>query len=272
MNPAVRWDPADYAAHSAIQEAWGRDLLARLPLRGEERILDVGCGDGRLTAELARRVPRGFVLGVDAAPEMIAWARAHHPPEALPQLHFEHRDACDLNGLGLFDHVISNATLHWVTDHSAFLRAAAACLRPGGGLWVFANARGNAQVVFEALCQVMRRRPWRAWFRPVPRPWVFHEPARYETWLREAGFEGIRVAEVPRLERFPGAAELAAWLRTTWLPYTQRVPEPVRAPFIEAVVEEYLRRCPVGPDGSVSVAMRRLELEAVRRRGPDQPA
>lgn len=265
MNPAVRWDPADYAAHSAIQEAWGRELLARLSLQGQERILDVGCGDGRLTAELALRLPRGFVLGVDVAPEMIAWARARFPAGTLPQLRFERRDACDLGGLGLFDHVITNATLHWLQDPAAFFRSAAECLRPGGGLWVFANARGNAQGVFEALCRVLRRRPWRAWFRPVPRPWVFHEPARYEKWLNEAGFEVHRVAEVPRQERFSGAAELAAWLRTTWLPYTQRVPESFRAAFLEAVVQEYLRLCPAMPDGSVPVAMVRLELEAVRR-------
>jgi trans-aconitate methyltransferase len=260
----LRWDPADYAAHSAIQQAWGRELLARLPLRGDEQILDVGCGDGRLTAKLARAVPRGSVLGVDAAPEMIAFARERFPESSWPNLRFEVRDAGEVGALGPFDLVVSNATLHWVPDHAAFVCAAAQCLRPGGGLWVFANGRGNAQAVFEALCRVLRRRPWRPWFRPVPRPWQFHQPAQYEAWLEQAGFQVRRVEEVQRMERLANAGELAAWLRTTWWPYTQRVPEPLRTEFVGAIVREYLQRCPAEPAGTVPVAMVRLELEAVR--------
>ena len=69
------WNAADYAANSAVQQSWARELIAKLHLRGDEHILDVGCGDGKVTAELARAVPRGSVTGTDASAEMIAFAK-----------------------------------------------------------------------------------------------------------------------------------------------------------------------------------------------------
>jgi len=261
-----RWDPADYAAHSAVQEAWGRELAIRLGLRGAERILDVGCGDGRLTAWLAGLVPQGCVLGVDAAPEMIAHARRAFPESRHPRLRFEVCAAEQIGSLGLFDVVFCNATLHWIEEPANFFRAAAECLRPGGRLAVFGNARGNAAEVMEAVLRVVRRRPWRTWFRNLPRAWRLCRLEEYGAWLEAAGFGVVRLAEVDRCERFAGVEAFAGWIRTTWLPYTQRVPEGWRAGFVAAVVEDYLARRPVEPDGSVTVGMRRLELEAVRVR------
>lgn len=264
LSPEPRWDPSDYAAHSPIQERWGRELIARLCLRGDEQVLDVGCGDGRLTALLAAAVPRGCVLGVDASPEMIAHARTAFPEPVYPRLRFAVCAAEAIGGLGVFDVVYSNATLHWVRDHERFVQAAASCLRSGGRLGVFANAPGNAREVFAALLRVIRQRPWRMWFRPIPRVWTFHEPACYEVWLRKAGFRIERVRAVERLERFVDPTGLAGWLRTTWLPYTWRVPDQDRPAFLEAIVAEYLRSHPREPDGTVPVQMRRLELQAVR--------
>jgi len=75
----MKWDAADYAANSAVQQTWARELIAKLHLRGDEHILDVGCGDGKITAELARAVPRGSVTGVDASPQMITFAKKTFP-------------------------------------------------------------------------------------------------------------------------------------------------------------------------------------------------
>ena len=71
----MKWNAADYAANSAAQQIWARELIVQLHLRGNERILDVGCGDGKVTAELARAVPKGSVAGIDASPEMVRFAR-----------------------------------------------------------------------------------------------------------------------------------------------------------------------------------------------------
>ena len=89
----IAWNAADYAANSIVQQTWARELIAKLKLRGDEHILDVGCGDGKITAELARAVPRGAVVGIDASEEMIAFARKNFPASEISNLKFQVTDA-----------------------------------------------------------------------------------------------------------------------------------------------------------------------------------
>ena len=255
-----QWNAADYAANSAIQLAWARELLARVTLKGDEHILDVGCGDGKITAEIARAVPRGSVTGVDASAAMIAYAR-----EKFPGLDFQVMDARRMHFLKVFDLIFSNAVLHWMDDQPAFFRGAAAALRPGGRLVVSGGGRGNGQAVVTALHAVMRRKRWRDWFRGLPRPYFFHTPAEYRAWLEQAGFVINHVDLAPKDAVYDGSAGLAAWLRTAWLPYTQRVPEAERAEFIAAVADHYLARHPADDAGRAPVRLVRLEIDAVRR-------
>ena len=89
----VKWNAADYAANSIVQQSWARELIAKLNLRGDERILDIGCGDGKVTAEMAKAVPRGFVAGTDASAEMIEFAQKSFPKKKYPNLQFQICDA-----------------------------------------------------------------------------------------------------------------------------------------------------------------------------------
>jgi trans-aconitate methyltransferase len=261
--PPARWNAADYAAHSAVQQGWAREVIARLRLRGDERVLDVGCGDGKVTAEIARAVPRGRVLGVDVSPEMIAFARMAFPTGMTPNLAFQICDARKLGALGgEFDLVFSNAALHWVDDHEAFLRGAAAVLRPGGRLMVSCGGKGNAHDVFLALRPEMRRARWREFFRNLPVPYFFHSPADYRKWLPKYGFHRHELKLAPKDAAYAGAEGLAAWVRTTWLPYVQRVPEDRRAEFIAAVIRRYVAKHPADAQGQVRVGMVRLEIDA----------
>ena len=185
----MKWNAADYAANSAAQQIWARELIAQLQLRGDEHILDVGCGDGKVTAELARAVPKGSVTGIDASPEMIRFARKTFPPGKHPNLEFQVMDARHIRLARRFDIVFSSSVLHWVADHPAFLRGAAACLRPGGRLVVSCGGKGNAQDVFVALRPEMRLKQWCKFFRKMAKPYFFHSPAEYEKWLPRFGFK-----------------------------------------------------------------------------------
>ena len=88
-----RWNPSDYAAHSSAQESWARELVEKLALAGHEHVLDIGCGDGRITAGIARRVPDGRVVGADSSGEMVRHAEETFPPERHPNLSFVKADA-----------------------------------------------------------------------------------------------------------------------------------------------------------------------------------
>jgi trans-aconitate methyltransferase len=262
------WDPGAYAANSESQLAWARERIARLHLRRDERLLDVGCGDGKVTAELARAVPQGAVTGIDASPQMIEFARNAFPPAEFPNLEFRLMDARHIRFVDPFDLVFSNATLHWVDDHQAFLRGVAGCLRSGGRLVVSCGGQGNAHDVFVALRTEMRLKRWREFFRRLAAPYFFYRPEDYEKWLPRFGFQTCDVRLADKDMVWPGRDGLAAWLRTTWMPYTQRVPEPAREQFIAAVVERYVAIHPPDPAGQVHVRMVRLEIDAIKQLAP----
>ncbi len=260
----TKWDAADYAANSAAQLAWARELIAKLQLRGGEHLLDVGCGDGKITAELARAVPHGSATGVDASPQMIRFAKKRFPHSKIPNLDFRVMDARRIRFERQFDVLFSNATLHWVEDHQAFLRGASACLSPGGRLVVSCGGKGNAHDVFLALRPVIRLRRWREFFRRMPRAYFFYAPEVYEKWLPRFGFKSLGVRLTPKLAAHEGRAGFAAWFRTTWMPYTQRVPEELREEFIASVVERYVAKHPADESGKIHVRMVRLEIDAVK--------
>ena len=278
------WNAADYAANSVVQQTWARELIAQLQLRGDEHVLDVGCGDGKVTAEIARAVPRGSVVGVDASPQMIEFARKTFPRGKIPNLEFHIMDAREIGGCDApsqssgrlkagdggvaatqkFDIVFSNAALHWVDDHRAFLRGAASVLRPGGRLIVSCGGKGNAYDVFLVVRAEMRLKRWREFFRKLEKPYFFHNPDSYEKWLPRFGFKsrGVRLSSKDAV--YDGRDGFAAWLRTTWLPYTQRVPENLRDEFVAAVMDRYIARHPLDDAGRIHVRMMRLEIDAVK--------
>jgi trans-aconitate 2-methyltransferase len=261
---AVIWNPADYAANSAAQFAWARDLITKLKLRGGERVLDVGCGDGKVTAEIAQALPRGEITGVDNSAEMIRFARATFPQSEIFNLKFQTMDARELHFSRSFDILFSNATLHWVDDHPAFLRGAAACLKAGGRLAISCGGTGNAQDVFAALRATLRAKTWRGFFRRLTAPYFFHGPDDYEKWLPRFGFKADSIRLARKDVSFAGRGGLAAWIRTTWLPYIQRVPAEQREAFIADVVERFAARHPFDAAGSLTVRMVRLEIDATR--------
>ena len=247
-----------------MQQAWARELIAKLNLRGDEHVLDVGCGDGKVSAEIAQAVPRGSVAGVDASPQMIKFARTAFPPGKIPNLEFQVMDARKIRFGRKFDLVFSNAALHWVDDHQAFLRGVAECLGSGGRLVVSCGGRGNAHDVFVALRPELRLKRWREFFRKMEKPYFFHSPDIYEEWLPRFGFKSLGVRLSPKDAIYDGRKGFAAWLRTTWLPYIQRVPEDLREEFIAAVTDRYLAKHPPDAAGSVHVRMVRLEIDAVK--------
>jgi trans-aconitate methyltransferase len=263
-SKTAKWNAADYAAHSAVQQTWARELIARLNLRGDERVLDVGCGDGKVSAEIAHAVPHGSVVGIDASPQMIRFARAAFPSGRIANLKFRVMDARHIRFGLQFDLIFSNAALHWVDDHQAFLRRTAVCLRSGGQLVVSCGGKGNAQDVFVALRPEMRLKRWRGFFRRMPKPYFFYSPEDYKKWLPRAGFKTLNIQLAPKDATHDGPDGFAAWLRTTWLPYTQRVPEHLREEFIAAVADRYLAEHPPDAEGRVHVRMVRLEIDAVK--------
>jgi trans-aconitate 2-methyltransferase len=261
---AYSWNAADYAQNSSAQRLWAVELLGKLRLQGWERVLDLGCGDGRITAQIAARVPKGGATGVDNSGGMVAHARAALGGGPRGNLRFVQADAQELPFADGFDIVFSNAALHWVQDHRAVLAGIGRSLRPGGRVMLQMGGRGNVEEVRAAAAQVMARESWRRYFAGFEFRYGFYGPEEYNAWLAEAGLAPVRLELIAKDMIHPNQAGLEGWIRTTWLPYTERVPAAERDRFIAQVAERYLERTPLDAAGQTHVAMVRLEVEAFK--------
>jgi trans-aconitate methyltransferase len=256
------WDAEEYARNSAAQLGWARELIEKLDLSGSESVLDIGCGDGKVTAEIARRLPRGRVVGIDSSQEMIRLARSAFPPTSRGNLDFLAGNALALDFNQEFDVVFSNATLHWVKDHGPVLRGAARSLRPGGRLLFQMGGRGNGAGILAVVREMMTAEEWRGFFADFQFPWGFYGPEEYAPWCAAVGLQARRIELLPRTMVQKGTEGLAGWIRTTWMPYTERVPADRQEAFIREVSERYARAHPPDAQGNLAVEMVRLEVDA----------
>jgi trans-aconitate 2-methyltransferase len=190
----TEWDAATYDRISDPQVRWGAAVLERLPLEGEERVLDAGCGSGRVTALILDRLPRGSVVALDASEQMIQEARrnlGHDPRVEVVRADLAVRP---LPIVGTVDAVFSNATFHWISDHDALFANLAAVMRPGARLATQCGGEGNIASVVRAVSEAghewgdtvrfagvdeTRRRLEASGFRDL-QVWLHDEPTRFE--------------------------------------------------------------------------------------------
>jgi len=254
------WDGSDYERRSAHQRAWGRGIVDELSLRGTERILDLGCGGGGVTRQLALRVPGGFVLGIDAAEGQLAAAREHCPPNmAVERL--------DIDALAFedeFDLVFSNATLHWVHDHAAMLRRVYRALRPGGILRAQFGGDGNCPNILACLRSRMAEPRYSRAFAGFRWPWFFPPVPEYDRLLGESPFGAGKAWLEAKEQRFPEAEAITGWIDNPCLiPFLQALPSELRRPFRDDIVADMLDRTRQ-PDGTYLEPFRRMNVWAVK--------
>jgi trans-aconitate 2-methyltransferase len=223
------WDASSYERVSSPLEAMGRDVLDRLVLRGDERVLDAGCGTGRVTAALVERLPRGQVLAVDGSPAMVEQARERLGDDADVF-------AADLLELDLdppVDAILSTATFHWIADHDRLFARLLAALRPGGRLVAQCGGAGNVAAIAAAARRVGQHEPALAGWDG---PWNFRSPADTEARLKRLGWVDVWTWSFPvRVEPEDPREYLATVVLGTHL---DRLDADRREPFVDAVLAE----------------------------------
>jgi trans-aconitate 2-methyltransferase len=262
MAKNYAWDAKDYQKNSTNQYAWAQELIPKLQLSGKETLLDIGCGDGKITAELAKALPCGRAIGIDSSPDMINLAQTLFPLTDNPNLSFQLMDARNFVFQAIFDRVFSNAALHWITNQSPVLFSVEKCLKPGGKLLFQMAGKGNAKNVLDIINEMITVEPWKPYFINLKFPYGFFDQSEYTCFLEKAGLKPIRVELFPKDMKLVGAEGLAGWIRTTWLPFTEKLPADLKGKFVDEVVQTYLQKHPVDAEGNVHVGMIRLEVEA----------
>lgn len=224
---------------STPQVSWGKKVLARLRLRGDETVMDAGCGTGRLTGELLEALPLSRVVGIDLSQKMLRKAREHLGAQMHSRMPLIAGDLLDLPFARVFDGIVSTAALHWVPNHDLLFANLHGVLRPGG--WLEAQCGGGANL--EGLRQragaLMSDPKFREFFSGFRQPWVFANAGQAAARLHRAGFVKIATS----IESAPTVLEDAQQYREfisniIFRRHLAVLPEDLGAAFIDKLVEQ----------------------------------
>jgi trans-aconitate 2-methyltransferase len=261
------WLAETYADHSSLQVAMARKVLEGLDLDDSARLLDVGCGDGKITAAIAGRIPRGSVVGVDPSRSMIAHAAQRFGTPDHPNLRFEVGDARCLPYRGEFDVVVSFNALHWVPEHADALRSIRAALRPGGRAYLRFVPKGRRRGLEDVLEDVRGSVEWAEHFEGFRRPFWHPTTDEYPTRAGRAGFVVERLHVDDEAWDFGDRSAFEAFARGTFIAWTSHLPEALRDRFIADVLDRYRSVVADGP-GDANV-FKFYQMNAILRRvGP----
>ncbi len=224
------WDAGKYHRLSEPQREWGLRVLERLDPQRGEKILDIGCGTGRLTSEIGRRAPSADVFAMDRSRAMLTEARSHVRAAA----EFLQADGARLPFRDrTFHAVFSTATFHWIGDHEALFAEIHRVLTPGGRLVSQCGGGPNLQRLYDRARQLRSAEAYTDHFGGWTDPWNFASAEQTEARMRRAGFVDVEVSLEPAQTPFPDIPAYEAFVTTVCLrDDLERLPAAQRQPFV----------------------------------------
>lgn len=254
------FDGEKYKQASRHQKEWGNQLISDLNLNGNEEILDLGCGDGALTAQLSLLVPNGRVLGIDASVGMIETAKKHK----RDNLEFMCMDINNINFANEFDIIFSNATLHWIKNHDNLLKGCFNALKNSGVIrWNFAGD-GNCSNFYEVVKAVMAEDNYKQYFVNFDWPWFMPTKAEYEVILSKTGFSKAQIKFENADRYFADCGEMIKWIdQPSIVPFIKVLPDEIKNTFRNSVVDKMIKATRQ-PDRRCFETFRRIDIKAVK--------
>ncbi len=254
------WKGDEYAKNSESQKASAEDFMQQVKFKGTEIILDVGCGDGKITAAMARAVPHGSVIGVDISTSMIQAAKSAFSEQR--NLSFTVEDAAKVNFERKFDLITSFTVMQWVLEQSQALQCFEKALKPGGRLWIQMPTE-LPKAMQQALEKTTTSERWKEYFTQFSPAWRFYQPEEYRALLVKGRFTPTRLDVTTKHERFPSRAVFHGFLKQ-WFPYLRPLPAEQKDAFLNDLLDAYLKILPADEQGRVSFIVDRLEVEATK--------
>lgn len=255
---AFEFDGEKYRAASRHQKEWGSKIISELKLRGDEHVLDLGCGDAVLTEQLARLVPRGLVLGIDTSHSMINTAKRLEKSN----LSFRLMDISKINFENEFDLIFSNATLHWIKDHRRLLDGCHSALRVNGMIRFNFAAEGNCSNLITVIKDVMHSERYAHHFHIFDWPWYMPTFDSYRSLLEKSRFKDIRVSAENADRYFATQEEMVRWIeQPSIVPFLKGLTAEDKKAFRDSVVTKMIhvtRR----ENGTFFETFRRIDVTA----------
>lgn len=252
------FDGEKYKTASIPQKEWGNKLISELRLKGNENILDLGCGDGVLTEQLSFAVPNGKVLGIDASTGMIKTAEKI----IKNNIKFQQADINKIDYKNKFDVIFSNAALHWIKDHNQLLANTYNALKMHGIiLWDF-GSDGNCANFIDIIHNKIMDTKYTEYFKDFEWPWFMPSKSQYEKLMSHTGFSNYTIMEVNRDRYFPNAEEIIKWIdQPCIVPFIKYIPDKIKESFRNEVITEMLKRTQQ-TNGTYFETFRRLKIYA----------
>lgn len=235
----IEFDGKKYKLASKHQKEWGKELISELSFKGNETVLDLGCGDGILTEQLSFLVPYGNALGIDASINMIETAKML----CKNNLDFIHMNINEINFENEFDFIFSNAALHWVKDHKQLLKNIYRALKTHGRiLWDFGGF-DNCFYFIDVIQKKISENKYKKYFKNFEWPWFMPSKSQYEKLISAVGFSAYTITEVNRDRYFSTASEMIKWIdQPCIVPFIKYIPYEIKEEFRQEVIEEMLKR------------------------------
>jgi trans-aconitate 2-methyltransferase len=232
MTRRLEWNAERYHQLSSPQQAWGSRVLERLALEGHEYVLDLGCGTGRVTGELAVQVPRGRVVALDRSPAMLETAREWLRERQL-RVPLVLGDGAALPFRRAFDAIFSTATFHWIHDHAALFRSLVTALKPGGRLVAQCGGGANLAVLLGRAGRLMREPRFAQYFEEWTEPTYYSDAESAARRMRASGFVDVEASLVPAPTSFDSPVEFQEFIANVCVRYhVARLPPHERDMFL----------------------------------------
>lgn len=235
----TEWDAKDYARISGLQKVMADEALGLLTLKGSERVLDVGCGDGKITAEIAARLPQGAVVGVDPSVEMISYAQSHWGTNHGSNMRFEVGDARRLPFQDEFDLVVSFNALHWIPEQEEALTSIRSAMKSGGTAQLRFVPHGARKSLEHVLRETRQSPRWEPHFQNFHRPYLHLAPEKYGELAQKCGLKVQSVHVSDKSWDFQSRSGFVAFAEVTFVEWTHLLKEADKAAFTTDVLDRY---------------------------------
>jgi trans-aconitate 2-methyltransferase len=252
------WKGDEYAHNSKSQKESAESFISTLRLQNISSVLDIGCGDGKITAAIAEAIPNGQVVGIDISPSMI-----HFAQEAFvncPNLKFLVQDAAHIDVPQTFDLITSFTVMQWVLEQKLALEGFHKALKPEGRLCIQMPIELPIAMKI-ALNKTISSEKWKNYFVEFTPPWKFYQLEEYRDLVNESHFTIDRLDTDTKHEKFPSRIVFQGFLKQ-WFPYLRPIPSDLKDVFLTELLDLYLQILPTDEKGQVSFIVTRLELEA----------
>jgi ubiquinone/menaquinone biosynthesis C-methylase UbiE len=250
------WVAEDYYQNSQFQFDHAEVALSKYTFRGNEHVLDVGCGDGKITEKIAELVPNGKVLGIDSSKPMIDFAKNEFSTKNT-NLSFSVCLAENINFINEFDLIVSFACLHWVKDQLSFLKGAKKALTENGKIIITLYPKHPA--IWDAIDETTNDRSWSSNFIGYSNPHISYDISLYESLVKQAELKILHLEENVPVAYFPTKKEAESFLRS-WLPHTDQIHPHLRDKFITSIIELFMKKIDILDDGIIGMPFRRLDI------------